>query len=213
MQRLYHKPLIGEASLKTDLSPAAWEQKYESGETPWDLSGPTPELVRLQSTLTGKGAALVPGGGRGHDALFLAQQGYEVDLVDFAPAALDAALIVAASAKLNIFAYRRDFFELPQTSFHRHRYDLIFEYTFFCAIDPARRAEYVEAMATMLKPGGLFIGLFFPLTTDKEGPPFVVDREQVEKLFRPYFELRFETPSASVKPRAGREFLGIFHRK
>lgn len=198
-----------------DLSPQAWNQRYLDANTPWDLDGPTPEFVRLlrEKALHKKGTVLIPGGGRGHDAVLFARHGYEVDLVDFADAALQAALNQAFLAKVNVHAYRQDFFALASLPYHVGRYDLLVEYTFFCAIDPALRARYVEAAAKLLRPGGQLVGLFFPLASDKEGPPFVVSREEVEALFRPYFELKIETPKESVKPRAGREFLGIFTRK
>lgn len=197
-----------------DLSPEAWNQRYLETNTPWDLTGPTPEFARLlrDKIIPSRGVALVPGGGRGHDAILLAQSGYEVDLVDFAPAALAEAQELAAKAGVKINTYRRDFFQLLESPFHQEHYDLVLEYTFFCAIDPAQRASYVQTMARLLKPGGLLVGLFFPLTTDKPGPPFLVERAEVEALFRPYFQIRIESPLESVKPRAGREFLGLFRK-
>lgn len=192
-----------------------WENRYRAGDIPWDLSGPTPEFLRLakEDWFPRRGRALVPGGGRGHDAIWLAQLGFEVDLVDFAPTALRAALELAAAAKTTIHAYQQDFFLLPTLPYHQESYDLFLEYTFFCAIDPAQRGDYARAAAALVKPGGILLGLFFPLASEKPGPPFVVSREEVERLFSRDFDLRFEEPSASVKPRVGREFMGIFRRK
>ncbi|MGZ3713294.1 MAG: methyltransferase domain-containing protein [Bdellovibrionota bacterium] len=198
-----------------DLSESAWNQRYADGNTPWDLAGPTPEFQRLteEKIFPQKGVALVPGGGQGHDAVLLAKSGLEVDLVDFAPLAITRALELAHKESVRIYTYRQDFFALPSLPFHRGRYDLMLEYTFFCAIDPGLRARYVETAAALIKPGGLLVGLFFPLSSKEEGPPFVVKREEVEELFRPYFDLKIETPQRSIKPRDGREFLGIFTRK
>jgi SAM-dependent methyltransferase len=199
---------------KPDLSPEAWNERYQSADTPWDLSGPTPEFTRLiqEGRLPPKGRVLVPGGGRGHDAILFAQRGYEVDLVDFAPKALEAALAEASRHKATVFAYCQDFFGLPSLPYHRASYDILLEYTFFCAIDPALRKKYVEAAAALLKPGGVLAGLFFPLETNKPGPPFLVSEKEVRELFAPSFELMIEKPRASVKPRDGREFLGLFRR-
>lgn len=196
-----------------DLSPDAWNERYLTRDTPWDLSGPTPEFARLAKDGIFHGRVLVPGGGRGYDAALLAQAGCEVHLVDFAPAALEAAKAEATRTDAAVRFHCRDFFELPDLSEHRGRYDVILEYTFYCAVDPQLRPAYARAAADLLRPGGLLAALFFPTAMDKEGPPFIVSREEVERLFAPYFELRFEAPQASVKPRAGREFLGLFRRK
>ena len=51
-------------------------------------------------------------------------------------------------------------------------YDLIFEHTLYCAIEPARRAEYAEAVDKNLKPGGLFLTIHFLFPLSEEGPPF-----------------------------------------
>lgn len=200
----------------SELGAENWNQRYESGAAPWDLGSPTPEFERVlrENKLPFRaGRAIVPGGGRGHDALLLARHHFDVDLIDFAPTALLAAQEAASQEKLKINAFQRDFFDLPNTPYHCAAYDLFLEYTFFCAIDPSLRAKYVQVAAALLKPKGILLGLFFPLSTDKPGPPFLVSRKEVEDLFSPYFELNIEEPKLSVKPRQGREFLAMFQRK
>jgi SAM-dependent methyltransferase len=198
-----------------ELSATDWEARYQEKNTPWDLQEATPEFVRLanEGWFPKKGKALVPGGGRGYDAIHLAKLGLEVDLVDFAPSALTAALELAAQEKATVYAYRANFFDLPKIGYHQKSYDVILEYTFFCAIDPSLREKYVESVTKLLKPKGLLVALFFPTLTDKEGPPFLVSKEEVEKLFAPYFEMEFHQAMVSVNPRKDREFLGIFRLK
>jgi methyl halide transferase len=198
-----------------ELSATDWEARYQEKNTPWDLQGPTPEFVRLakEGWFPKKGQALVPGGGRGYDAIHLAKIGLDVDLVDFAPSAVQAALELAAQEKARVYAYLADFFELPKVGYHQNSYDLILEYTFFCAIDPSLRQKYAETVAKLLKPKGILLALFFPTQTDKEGPPFLVSKQEVEKLFSPYFQMEFLQPQESVKARKDREFLGIFRLK
>ncbi|RZA06500.1 MAG: methyltransferase domain-containing protein [Proteobacteria bacterium] len=199
----------------TDLSAKAWEARYTDGNTPWDLSGPTPELARILAAgrLPKKGRALIPGGGRGHDAVLLAQSGLDAHLVDFAPSALNAVLEASSRAKVAVQVYRQDFFALPKLAALQQSFDLLWEYTFYCAIDLKLRGEYAKAAHALLKPGGIFVGLFFPLDFKQAGPPFEVSRAEIEKNFAPYFELHFEEPGMSVKPRAGKEILGIFTRR
>jgi methyl halide transferase len=200
----------------TDLSASAWEARYQSKDTPWDLQGVTPELTRLceEKLVPLKGArVLVPGGGRGYDAVHLAKLGAEVEVVDFSPTALKATQELAFAEKAVVYTYKRDFFELPDTSYHQEHYDWIWEYTFFCAIDPALRPNYVKAVARLLKPKGLVAGLFFPTSIDREGPPFTVEKKEIETLFSSQFEVSLETPKRSVGARQGREFLGFLRKK
>jgi len=196
-----------------DLSAASWNEHYLNQNTPWDLGAATPEFLRLvkEGRLPTKGNALVPGAGRGHDAILLAKNGWETSVVDLSAKAIEALLEEASKEKRNIFSYKIDFFDLPKIGFHQNRYDLILEYTFFCAIDPALRKEYGRAMRKLLKPGGLLVGLFFPLTHEGASPPFVVSKEEVRAVLEG-FEIIEESPRESVKPRAGREFL-VFARK
>ena len=197
-------------------SAADWDERYRTGDTPWDLTGPTPELLRLkeEGLLPAKGRALVPGGGLGHDAFLLAEHGLGTDLVDISPTALLRAQVTAFERKItNLAAYRRDFFSLLDTSYHQQSYDLIWEYTFYCAIEPGERAAYARTVAGLLKPGGLLAALFFPLASDKPGPPYPVSRAEIEELFGPFFRMDFSEPKRSVKPREGREVLGLFTRK
>lgn len=198
-----------------DLSPSSWNDRYQTGDTPWDLAGSTPEFVRLLDLkrLPAKGRVLVPGGGRGHDAVLFAQRKYEVDLVDFAPKALEASLVEASKHKVTVFAYCQNFFDLAKFPYHAESYDILLEYTFFCAIDPGLRKSYVAAAAALLKPGGWLVGLFFPLSSDKPSPPFVVSEKEIRDLFSENFEITMEKPQVSVKAREGREILGLFRKK
>lgn len=196
-----------------DLSAASWNEHYLNQNTPWDLGSATPEFLRLvkEGRFPAKGAALVPGAGRGHDAILLAKNGLETSVVDISAKAIEFLLEESSREKLNIFAYKMNFFDLPKNGFHQNRYDLILEYTFFCAIDPSMRKEYGKAMSKLLKPGGLLVGLFFPLTHEGDNPPFVVTKEEVRSALEG-FDIIEENPKESVKPRAGREFL-VFARK
>ncbi len=198
-----------------DLSPQAWNSRYTDENTPWDLKGPTPEFQRLLKSKIFKPGTnvLVPGGGRGYDAVELAKHYVVPYLVDFAAAPIEFALESAARERLTVYTYRKDFFRLLDDGFHRGFYDGILEYTFFCAIEPKQRKEYAKLAAELLRPNGTFVGLFFPTAMDREGPPFVVSEKEVREIFSPYFEVSFEKPEKSIGPRDGREFLGIFKKK
>ncbi len=84
----------------------------------------------------------------------------------------------------------------------------MWEYTCFCAIDPTRRAEYVEVLHAILKPGGTLLGCFYPLRDGNDGPPFPVARAEIEALLASGFRIvESAAPAASVERRRGLEWL------
>ncbi|MEP7359631.1 MAG: methyltransferase domain-containing protein, partial [Anaerolineales bacterium] len=159
------------------------------------------------------GRLLVVGAGRGHDAREFARHGFEVTAVDFAAEAVEAmARLADPAAPVEIV--QADIFDLPPA--FDYAFDVLLEYTCFCAIDPARRGEYADMAARVLKPGGtyvaLFFPLFFPLDGHAGGPPFAVAEAEVLALFgaRGFKLLRSERPEDSVAQRQGMEVLMIF---
>ncbi len=72
-----------------ELTADAWEQRYQTGDDPWDLGCPTTPLEHLlksdQAPPPGRMAAL--GIGSGLDALRFAAAGFDVVGFDFAPSA------------------------------------------------------------------------------------------------------------------------------
>lgn len=194
-------------------SPQFWDELYSSGATGWDLGSSTPvfrDVVQRQ-LIPATGSVLVVGAGKGHDAILFAQHGYDVVAVDFAPTAIQIARTNAEDARVAVQFIQTDLFHLGAA--YRHCFDLMVEYTVFCAIDPSRRREYLEMSESVLKPGGLLVGLFFPIDGREGGPPFAVDAKEVEQLFSKSFTLEHkEIPTSSVKPRRGKEILLIWKR-
>lgn len=196
--------------------PAYWRQRYQEGQTAWDLGHVTPALIYAaeKSFFPPPPASLVvPGCGFGHDALFLAQQGYQVWAIDFAPEPLNFLEIQAAKhgLKESVRAIQADIFEF----FPPAAVEGVWEYTCYCAIEPQRRAEYWQQVARWLKPGGLFVGLIFPISgAPPEGPPFLVARAEAILLAQQVgLSLVLEEPNPPSHPaRAGREVLWVLRR-
>jgi SAM-dependent methyltransferase len=195
-----------------------WEDVHAAGQSGWNLGTPTPALVGLLASPDAPkpgptGRALVPGCGFGHDVLRLARAGFRAVGVDFAAYAVDQGNARAAAAGLPAEFLRADLFELP-----RLRpdwvggFDLVFEYTCFCAIDPARRADYAEVVSRMLRPGGELVALFFPLRSSADfpgGPPFAVSEAEIRTLFGPAFEFRSWTPQPPLSVPLRRRFEAL----
>lgn len=190
-----------------------WESLYRERDTPWDLGTPTPVFVRLarEGVLAPPASVLVPGAGRGYDAIALARAGFAVTAVDMAASACEAMRQAAAHAGVDLTVQQANFFDLPAVL----AYDLVLEYTFYCAIPPELRAAYHRQMAALIRPGGRLVGLFFPLDPlDEEGPPFQVRPEAVKEALGAAFDLELEArPEDSIKPRRGREVLMVWRRK
>lgn len=75
-----------------------------------------------------------------------------------------------------------DFFQdswLHKVGVGAGEWDVIYDYTFLCALPPAFRTKWAARMKGLLKPGGLLICLEFPLYKDPAtgGPPFGLTSE------------------------------------
>ena len=192
--------------------PAFWEELYARGADGWELGRPAPALTALvEHTPPPRGRVAVPGCGRGHDARFLARQGYAVTGFDFAPAAVAAARTLARMEGVDVTFEERDVFTLPAD--HPHAFDGVWEYTCYCAIDPRRRDAYVDAMARIIRPGGWLLACFFPLRSVSVGPPFPVSRGEIHRRLAPRFRIAREfAPVQSPRGRQGREWVVLAYR-
>jgi len=190
--------------------PDYWEDIYEAGRAGWDLGRPTPALHRLlESGKIPPGRLIALGAGRGHDARDFARHGFTVTAVDFAAEAV-AAMRELADPEAPTEIVQADIFELPAEL--DHAFDVVLEYTCFSAINPARRPEYADVVARLIKPGGTYVALLFPVDQHTGGPPFAVSIDEVLRLFRKRkFRLRHrEIPEDSIWQRSGLEALLIY---
>ena len=198
--------------LTEPLGAGFWNARYQAGETGWDLGEPSPPFLALhRQRVIGPCRVAVPGCGRGLEVAWLAQHGYQVTGIDFAPEAIEASRGLLAAAGLCATLECADLFALPETL--EGVFDLILEQTCFCAIDPARRADYVESVARLLAPGGRLVGLFYACKGDN-GPPFRTGPEEVRRLFSGAFEIKSLALTHHSHPRRmGEEWLGVLRRR
>ncbi|MBI5471803.1 MAG: methyltransferase domain-containing protein [Ignavibacteriae bacterium] len=193
--------------------PAYWDSRYRSDEADWDMGTPTPAFEDLlDSKKLEPGTALVLGCGKGYDALLFAQRGFDVTAIDFSSEAIVHARVLAEQNGVKINFVQEDLFDYSLDVMDEFNY--VIEYVTYCAIDPARRAEFASMAASVLKPGGQLVGLFFPLDNHSGGPPFAVSMDEVHRLFGRKLELvSVEAPPRSVTPRKGRELMTIWKKK
>ena len=186
-----------------------WEERYQKGEISWNVGNVTTPIKEYIDQLTDKNIKiLIPGAGNGYELEYLIEKGFKNSfVVDYAETPLEN-LKKRIPYLDNNQIINADFFELEG------KYDLIIEQTFFCALNPELREEYVQKMKSLLNPKGKIVGLLFqfPLTT--EGPPFGGSTEEYTALFANDFSIiTMETASNSIKARAGKELFIIFEKK
>jgi SAM-dependent methyltransferase len=193
-------------------SPQKWEADYQRKTDGWDLAGPTPALKRLAASgRFAAGRMLVPCAGRGHDAREFARHGFSVMAVDFSPYAVQEMNRLADPAA-PIEILQHDMFQLPHTL--DGSFDYVLQYTCFCAIDPDRRTDYADLIARLLKAGGIYIDLAFPLDGRAGGPPFAVSEDEIVSLFegRGFKLTSREELHDSISQRRGAEELLAFRK-
>lgn len=204
-----------QAKLRADSGPSSpdfWDDLYKVSRFPWDLDGPTPVFQRLLREADFEpGKLLVLGAGRGHDARLFARHGFEVTAVDFSAEAVDF-MNQLDDPGSPIEIIRADFFSLPGE--WDGRFDYILDYTSFCAIIPSRRDEYADMVAGLLKPGGRYVILAFPIGSRPGGPPYSLQPDDIIQLYsQKGFSLKSrETPFDSAPGRAGYEQLLIMEK-
>jgi SAM-dependent methyltransferase len=187
-----------------------WQERYQTEDTPWDKGEPAPGLVDWlkKQTLDPDARVLVPGCGRGHDASAWAKAGFDTTGMDLAEIALSDAREKYESLP-NLAFFPGNFLdEKPQEP-----YDLIFEHTLYCAIDPARREDYAKSIPNWLKPGGYFLAIHFIFPLDEEGPPFGASKDEIINRFQTNFTLRDDWKPRHFEGRKNEEWMFLWQRK
>ncbi|MEY2465992.1 MAG: methyl halide transferase [Verrucomicrobiota bacterium] len=191
------------------MSQEFWENRYQTGDMPWEKGEASPGLVDFLAAHPElpRGSVAIPGCGTGHDVRAWASAGFQAYGFDLAPSAIPLATektkAAGLSAKFQLADFLRD--EPP------FQFDWLFEHTLFCAIQPNERDDYVRALLHWLKPNGQFLAVHY-LIPDKDGPPFGTTREELQRRFSPHFDLVEEYMPRSYPNRAGLEWL-IWWRK
>ncbi|KAK5107691.1 hypothetical protein LTR62_000885 [Meristemomyces frigidus] len=191
------------------------------------------------------------GCGTGYDPVMLAQHGFEAWGLELSAKAVRIAEEYARSARRTAKGGSRgesigprtinflqgDFFahewqaSLP---FEATKFDLVYDYTFLCALLPESRKDWATRMAELVKPGGYLICLEFPLWKDNRspGPPWGMTgviwdllanggdgvlmsngEGEVEGGEGKFERIQYLKPAESFKQGRGRDMLSVWRRK
>lgn len=188
-----------------------WDNRYQTGDTPWEKGAPHPALVAWLNKNSLGGRVLVPGCGSGHDVRALAAQGAEAIGFDIAPQAIGRAEQFQKSGRESYVL--GDLFHPPEE--WTRSFDAVFEHTCFCAIDPEMRRRYVESVHRLLKPSGKLLAIFYLNPGhDEGGPPYGSSTKELDALFLPGFQLVEEIGGLpTYEGREGREILRLLVKK
>lgn len=197
------------------MTPVDWEDAWEKGVMPWDEGQSPPALLRLLAEKRiPSGRAFVPGCGAGYDVATLAHVDREVIGLDVSTEARSTFFERHKDLPGEVSYEVGDFFAYDPT----HAFDFVWDYTFFCALDPEQREPWARVMSRLVKPGGLLATLLFPyadpISPDASGPPWPVNTDLVRGLVEDEFELLEVTEAEHTHPgREGKERLALWRRK
>ncbi|OQN96717.1 hypothetical protein B0A48_17141 [Cryoendolithus antarcticus] len=219
-----------------------WDALWKQQTTPWDRSTPSPALV---DTLLEKKyvlgpipqdgkrrKALVPGCGPGYDVLLFASHGYDAIGLDASETAIEACKVLDAQqgndeskypivdssiergSRTFVLAdfFMNDFLKASDAP----QFDIIYDYTFLCALPPALRPKWAKRMTELLAPNGRLICLEFPLSKPPStgGPPHGLSSDLYTELFKaPGEDVKYDADGYAVQSEgvAGRGLKRIAH--
>ena len=182
-----------------------WSQRYDKQEIAWDIGAVSPPLKQYIDQIEDKDIRiLIPGCGNAYEAEYLLENGFNnVTLVDISSSLiqiLEQKFYPKYKNKLHLL--HSDFFDLVG------KFDLIIEQTFFCALMPEMRPNYVLKMRDLLEKDAKLVGLMFNRSFQNDGPPFGGSAEEYQAYFSKYFKLKyFSDCYNSIPPRQGSELF------
>ncbi|HAV29323.1 MAG: methyltransferase domain-containing protein [Saprospiraceae bacterium] len=180
-----------------------WTERYDAGKDGWDLGCISPPIKEYIDQLINKDIKiLIPGAGNSHEAEYIHNQGFtNLYVCDISNVPLDNLKERVTTFPIDNLIHG-NFFEIQD------KFDLVLEQTFFCALNPSLRQDYIEQMSKIIKPNGNLIGLLFSIEFDREGPPFGGVINNYKAMFSKKFDIRVITPCTnSIESRMGSELF------
>ncbi|KAI5803513.1 S-adenosyl-L-methionine-dependent methyltransferase [Peziza echinospora] len=192
----------------------------------------TTALKAVVSSATRK-RAFVPGCGRGYDVALLAHLGFDAYGIDISARAVGLAENFhennpKPTAPGGRISFRQgDFFKDEwvytivsgegEDKEAEGAFDLAYDYTFLCALEPSMREDWARRMTHLLKRGsGVLVCLEFPLYKEfgSGGPPWALRSDVYDELLKDTFELveRF-APERTHEIGMGTDRVSVWKRK
>ncbi|MGH7707985.1 MAG: SAM-dependent methyltransferase [Vulcanimicrobiaceae bacterium] len=150
-----------------------FEALYRAGDA---VYGEAPDAFMVANLPLRGGTALDAGGGQGRHALWLARNGYRVDLVDASPAAVERCAAIAVEHGLPVEAQVADLRDWTP----RRAYDLIVCAVTLHAFKSHRATAVAERLRSALAPGGTLYLSAHLAPSDEQRRREIAEQPQVE---------------------------------
>lgn len=163
------------------------ERIYREGNTPWDMGKPYKQLVDYANE-NSPCRALDVGCGTGTDAIFLAQNGYDVSAVDISEEAVKIAKSKAQKAGVSA-----DFKagNVLDTSFEDETFDFINDSGCFHSLQKSVWKTYIREMHRVMKPGARYLMKCF---SEDSSNPHRLSQETIRQYFTGNFNILYIRP-------------------
>lgn len=160
-----------------------WDQRYERHDTPWDTGRPSSELIRvLQEETVPRPRALELGCGTGTNAVWLAQQGFEVTALDFSSRALQLARERGLASGVQVRWLEADVLRPPALG---EPYDFVLDRGCYHCVRRDDVQAYLSTLRQATKPGSAVLVLAGNAKEPRDpGPPVVTEEELRSELGR-----------------------------
>lgn len=166
-----------------------WDSHYQSGEPPWETGQPSAELARVIAEEKIQPCRVIElGCGTGINALWLAQQGFDVTGVDSSRLAIEKARQRTAEAQVHVRLVVDDVLNLAQ---EYQPFPFFFDRGCYHAVRQIDAQAYVRTLKRVTTPGA--VGLLLAGNArcpppEGQGPP-VVSAEELHAELQPAFEI------------------------
>lgn len=176
-----------------------WEEHYRE-RPPWDTGRVSAELVRrLGQFPIPRGRAVELGCGTGTNAVWLAQQGFDVTAIDMAPTAIAQAEAKAKAAAVAVRFVMADATDLPE---HGPPFDFFFDRGCYHAVRRGNAGGFLRELNRITAPASWGIVLTGNAREERKPGPPAVSEETLRAELGKYFdfasleEFRFDQDEA-----------------
>ena len=168
-----------------------YEIIYRYFRAPWDMGAREELMSLLESGRIKPCRAIDLGCGTGANAIYLAQQGFDMTGVDYAAGAIEKARARATEAGVQVNFIVDDLTNLRHVS---GRFDFLLDYGVLDDLRPHQREPYLRNMLPLTQPGSRYLlwGFEYSMRWWERFVPFYdvpFKPGEIEQRFGPYFEI------------------------